>query len=115
MLTMMESAARPALRRLAEPLSRRSSLAPFTTVSSRTSAAAAAAVQPRHSDQSSFDATVPSRIPVKHEASVPVAQDILRVAVSATRPRNDWTRDEIASIYEHPLMDLVHQAVRARH
>ncbi|KAK8063108.1 Biotin synthase [Apiospora hydei] len=36
--------------------------------------------------------------------------DILRAAVAATEPRNDWTREQIAAIYNEPLMELVHQA-----
>ncbi|KAK8036084.1 hypothetical protein PG993_008698 [Apiospora rasikravindrae] len=30
--------------------------------------------------------------------------------VAATEPRNDWTREQIAAIYNEPLMELVHQA-----
>ncbi|KAI1770326.1 biotin synthase [Hypoxylon cercidicola] len=96
------------LRRLAEPLSRPvqpNRLRSFTTVSSRTSAAA---VQPQHLHQPSFP--IPDPIPVGHDTPVPPARHILRDAVSATRPRNNWTRDEIAAIHSHPLMDLVHQA-----
>ncbi|KAK8054440.1 biotin synthase [Apiospora phragmitis] len=35
---------------------------------------------------------------------------VLRAAVAATEPRNDWTREEITAIYHEPLMELVHQA-----
>ncbi|KAK7994662.1 Biotin synthase [Apiospora arundinis] len=35
---------------------------------------------------------------------------ILRAAVAATEPRNDWTREQITAIYHEPLMELVHQA-----
>ncbi|KAI4862497.1 biotin synthase [Hypoxylon rubiginosum] len=99
------------LQRLAQPLSRpgqRNRLRSFTTVSSRTSAAAASAVQPQHPYQPSFPA--PGHISAGHDAPAPPATAILHDAVSATRPRNNWTRDEIAAIYGHTLMDLVHQA-----
>ncbi|KAI1760038.1 biotin synthase [Hypoxylon sp. FL1150] len=105
------------LRRLTEPLSRaapRSHLRSFTAVSSRTSAAAA--VQPQHPHQSSFpvfgpvSVSVPVPVPVEHDAPGPTARAILRDAVSANQPRSNWTRDEIAAIHSHPLMDLVHQA-----
>lgn len=102
------------LQRLAQPLSRpgqRNRLRSFTTVSSRTSAAAASAVQPQHPYQPSFPA--PGHISAGHDAPAPPATAILHDAVSATRPRNNWTRDEIAAIYGHTLMDLVHQAVRS--
>jgi hypothetical protein len=36
--------------------------------------------------------------------------DILRQAVRANGIRNDWTKQEIAAIYNHPLMDLAFQA-----
>lgn len=36
-------------------------------------------------------------------------------AVKATRPRNDWTRTEVASIYYQPLLELTHQAVSGCH
>lgn len=32
-------------------------------------------------------------------------------AVKATKPRNDWTTTEVASIYYQPLLELAHQAV----
>ncbi|OTA56241.1 biotin synthase [Hypoxylon sp. EC38] len=102
---------RLALRRLAEPLVRPAqcnSIRLFTTACSRASPASAAAIQPQHSDQPSFP--IPGPIPVRNEISPPTPKDVLRDAVSATRPRNNWTRDEIAAIYDHPLMDLVHQA-----
>ena len=36
---------------------------------------------------------------------------ILREAVAATAPRNNWTREEISAIFNEPLIELVHQAV----
>lgn len=32
-------------------------------------------------------------------------------AVAATKPRNNWTREEISAIYYQPLLDLAYQAV----
>ncbi|KAH9991197.1 biotin synthase [Xylariaceae sp. FL0662B] len=63
-----------------------------------------AAVEARRPSQPSF------RIPETIPAETPATQRVLRDAVSATRPRNDWTKEEIAAIYDHPLMDLVYQA-----
>lgn len=39
------------------------------------------------------------------------ARQILKTAVNATAPRNNWTKEEIAAIYYSPLMDLAYQAV----
>lgn len=39
------------------------------------------------------------------------ARGILRKAVAATAPRQDWTRKEIASIYYHSPIELAYQAV----
>src|SRR4051812_11550479 len=36
--------------------------------------------------------------------------DVLKRAFKATTVRNDWTKQEIAAIYNHPLMDLAFQA-----
>lgn len=41
------------------------------------------------------------------------AGKILRDAVAATGPRQDWTRREISAIYYQPLLELAHQAVSA--
>ncbi|EKG10556.1 Biotin synthase [Macrophomina phaseolina MS6] len=38
------------------------------------------------------------------------AREILRKAINATAPRNNWTKEEISAIYYHPLMDLTFQA-----
>lgn len=46
---------------------------------------------------------------VSVEAERPTS-DILKQAVKATGVRNDWTKQEIAAIYNHPLMDLAFQA-----
>lgn len=42
------------------------------------------------------------------------ASDILKRAVKAAGVRNDWTKQEIAAIYNHPLMDLAFQAASPR-
>ncbi|XDG06061.1 hypothetical protein ABKA04_005676 [Annulohypoxylon sp. FPYF3050] len=103
------------VRRLAEPLvrpARCNQLRLFNTASSRPSPATAAAIQPQPSDHPPFP--IPAPNPVRHEAPTatpaPTPKNVLRDAVSATQPRNNWTRDEISVIYNHPLMDLVHQA-----
>ncbi|KAI2633180.1 biotin synthase [Hypomontagnella submonticulosa] len=103
--------ARLALRRVAEPLARTArcnGLRAFTTAASSRAAAAAAVAQPQEPYQPSFP--IPSPTPARHEPPAPIAKTVLRDAVSATQPRNNWTREEIATIYDHPLMDLVHQA-----
>ncbi|KXJ89006.1 hypothetical protein Micbo1qcDRAFT_122552 [Microdochium bolleyi] len=38
------------------------------------------------------------------------ASTILREAVAATAPRNDWSKQEVAAIYYHPLLDLAFQS-----
>ncbi|KAI1079913.1 hypothetical protein F5B20DRAFT_143137 [Whalleya microplaca] len=89
---------------------------PATTTSAGPRMYAAAAVDTRQPEQLPFHA--PSTIPIspasspvtRQEQDIPITRDVLRDAVSATRPRNNWTKDEIATIYGHPLMDLVHQA-----
>lgn len=50
---------------------------------------------------------------VSVEAERPTS-DILKRAVKATGVRNDWTKQEIAAIYNHPLMDLAFQAASPR-
>lgn len=37
---------------------------------------------------------------------------LLADAVAATKPRNNWTREEIAAIYYQPLLELTYQSVR---
>lgn len=39
------------------------------------------------------------------------AKRILREAVSAAKPRHNWTREEISAIYYQPLMELTYQSV----
>jgi biotin synthase len=40
-----------------------------------------------------------------------VVKEIVQQAMAATRPRHNWTRDEIAALYYQPLMELTFQAV----
>ncbi|KAI5866167.1 biotin synthase [Durotheca rogersii] len=89
----------------------------ISTVSSRASAAAAAAVAqpqeqlPDHLPPFPAAGPHPIAVPTRSRESSPAdAARTLRDAVSALQPRNDWTREEITAIYDHPLMDLVHQA-----
>lgn len=39
------------------------------------------------------------------------ARQILLGAAAATRPRNDWTEQEVSAMYHQPLLELAHQAV----
>lgn len=119
--------ARQALRRLGEPLPRtttahRHSLRPFTSASPRGSPPAAALEIQQQQPSPPPPYPVPGRptpavrpeapaAPATPEAKAR-AKEVLRDAVAATEPRNDWTREEIAAIYHHPLMNLVHEAVR---
>lgn len=36
---------------------------------------------------------------------------LMAEAVAATKPRNNWTREEIAAIYYQPLLELTYQSV----
>ncbi|KAI2609654.1 biotin synthase [Hypoxylon fragiforme] len=117
--------ARQALRRLGEPLPRtttahRHSLRPFTSASPRGSPPAAALEIQQQQPSPPPPYPVPGRptpavrpeapaAPATPEAKAR-AKEVLRDAVAATEPRNDWTREEIAAIYHHPLMNLVHEA-----
>lgn len=48
---------------------------------------------------------------VENSAKQADAAKILKDAVSATGPRQNWTREEISAIYYQPLLELAHQAV----
>ncbi|KAK1760018.1 hypothetical protein QBC47DRAFT_293505 [Echria macrotheca] len=61
----------------------------------------AATSTPRQSPSSTLGANS-----ISHER----ARHILRDSVSRMAPRNDWTRDEVAAIYHHPLMELGYQS-----
>lgn len=39
------------------------------------------------------------------------AKRILREAVSAAKPRHNWTKEEISAIYYQPLLELTYQSV----
>lgn len=54
--------------------------------------------------------TTPESVEAERQAN---AREILKKAVNATAPRNNWTKEEISAIYYHPLMDLAFQAVSA--
>ncbi|KAK7699090.1 biotin synthase [Botryosphaeria dothidea] len=51
--------------------------------------------------------TTPESVEAERQAN---AREILKKAVNATAPRNNWTKEEISAIYYHPLMDLAFQA-----
>ncbi|KAI0160802.1 biotin synthase [Xylariaceae sp. FL1272] len=67
-----------------------------------------ATVEQQEVHRPQFPAAPPN--PVAPDVRKPAAKSILQDAVSATSLRNDWTREEISSIYNEPLMELVHQA-----
>lgn len=51
--------------------------------------------------------TTPESVEAERQAN---AREILKKAINATAPRNNWTKEEISAIYYHPLMDLAFQA-----
>lgn len=53
-------------------------------------------------------AAAPASVEAERAAN---AREILKRAVNATAPRNNWTKEEIAAIYYTPLMDLAFKAV----
>ncbi|KAK4131274.1 biotin synthase [Trichocladium antarcticum] len=59
---------------------------------------------PSHSAQQHF---VASESDANHQQR---NRQILRKAVAASAPRQDWSRDEISAIYHQPLMELAYQA-----
>jgi len=72
------------------------------------SAAAATSIQPETPSSES--------VPVNHaQDNAPTdpewARRVLQDAVAATSPRLNWTKEEVAAIYHHPLLDLTYQAV----
>ncbi|KAK0628000.1 Biotin synthase [Lasiodiplodia hormozganensis] len=52
-------------------------------------------------------AAAPASVEAERESN---AREILKRAVNATAPRNNWTKEEIAAIYYTPLMDLAFKA-----
>lgn len=74
------------------------------------SAAAATSIQP--------ETLVSETLPAQNNAQYGAPTDpkwagsVLQHAVAATSPRLDWSKEEVAAIYHHPLMDLAYQAVR---
>ncbi|KAI2617754.1 biotin synthase [Hypoxylon sp. NC1633] len=107
------------LRRLAQPLARHArcnAVRSFTSASSRASAAAVDIQPSQHPvpDPSAFPIPgpiqIPVPVPVQPEAPAQASKNVLSDAVAATQPRNNWTKEEITTIYNHPLLDLVHQA-----
>ncbi|KAG5912753.1 hypothetical protein E4U42_001906, partial [Claviceps africana] len=56
-------------------------------------------------------APTPAQLDAVEKAARQVdAASVLRDAVSAAGPRQNWTRDEIAAIYYQPVLELTHQA-----
>lgn len=50
--------------------------------------------------------TVSSVPPQATENSVTSQKDVYQEALNATEPRTNWTREEIKTIYDKPLMEL---------
>ncbi|KAL7957309.1 hypothetical protein V8C34DRAFT_187303 [Trichoderma compactum] len=48
--------------------------------------------------------------PPRQQKSGPDGKKLLADAVAATKPRNNWTREEIAAIYYQPLLELTYQS-----
>lgn len=66
---------------------------------------------PSHSAQQPPPHFVASESDANHQQR---NRQILRKAVAASAPRQDWSRDEISAIYHQPLMELAYQAVSLR-
>ncbi|KAK8123951.1 biotin synthase [Apiospora kogelbergensis] len=79
---------------------------PFPASTATTATRAYAAVGAETPTWTKSTLPIPPAVP---NATVKPNQ-ILREAVAATAPRNDWTREQITAIYQEPLMELVHQA-----
>jgi biotin synthase len=74
------------------------------------STVAAPAIEPSttHVTQPTTTPSPPPRLNADEQRR---ARQIFQQAVAATAPRYDWTRDEIAAIYNQPLLELAYQAV----
>ncbi|KAI1880581.1 hypothetical protein JX265_000821 [Neoarthrinium moseri] len=81
---------------------------PIAAANSRTYAAVGAE-EPSWT-KSTFPTASPGSVRAGNVASNVKGNKVLCDAIAATAPRNNWTRDEIAAIYNEPLMELVHQA-----
>ncbi|KAH9907924.1 biotin synthase [Xylariomycetidae sp. FL2044] len=68
-----------------------------------------AAVETQTATPSPYPASAPSPPITPTPAETPTSIN-LEKKISATKLRNDWTREEISAIYHEPLLELVHQA-----
>lgn len=66
--------------------------------------------RPLHNSRRHLSTSLPSRLAAVTQKTAPEA--LSAAALHASGPmRNDWTRDEIQSIYDSPLMDLLYHGV----
>jgi biotin synthase len=68
------------------------------------------AVRPLSATRRHFSTSLPSRLAAVTQKTTPEA--LSAAALHAGGPmRNDWSREEIQSIYDSPLMDLLYHGV----
>jgi biotin synthase len=66
--------------------------------------------RPLQSSRRHFSIALPTRLAAVTQQTAPEA--LSAAALHAIGPmRNDWSRDEIQSIYDSPLMDLLYHGV----
>lgn len=67
--------------------------------------------RPLQSSRRHFTTSLPTQLAAVTEKTT--AEALSAAALHASGPmRNDWTREEIQSIYDSPLMDLLYHGVR---
>lgn len=67
--------------------------------------------RPLQSSRRHFTTSLPTRLAAVTEKTTTEA--LSAAAIHANGPmRNDWTREEIQSIYDSPLMDLLYHGVK---
>ena len=66
--------------------------------------------RPLQNSRRHLSTSLPSRLAAVTQKTAPEA--LSAAALHASGPmRNDWTRDEIQSVYDSPLMDLLYHGV----
>ena len=66
--------------------------------------------RPLQNSRRHLSTSLPSRLAAVTQKTTPEA--LSAAALHASGPmRNDWTRDEIQSVYDSPLMDLLYHGV----
>lgn len=70
--------------------------------------------RPLQNSRRHFATSLPTRLAAVTEKTT--AEALSAAALHANGPmRNDWSRDEIQSIYDSPLMDLLYHGVRNKY